>query len=88
MKVSISHEECRSVERLFYKHMSNLNTLNYLIMQGAEEEQLIRYNNIVTDLFMELEKEKERVVAIYQPEGNFIKYIFLFDEDAIEFFDE
>lgn len=88
MKVNITHEESQAVERLFYKHMANLNTLNYLIAQGAEKEQLVRYNEITAEVFMELEKEKERVVAIYQPKESFAKYLFLFDEDAIEFSNE
>lgn len=88
MKVSISHEDCQVVERLFYRHMSNLNTLNYLISQNADDAQIVKYNNLISDIYTELEKAKEEIATKYQPEGEFVRYLFLFDEDAIEFYNE
>ena len=89
MKITITQEESKRVERLFYLHMSNLNTLNYILSQSdIPIERIEKFNEAVGKIYMELEKEKEQITSKYAPEVPFNHYVFLFDECAIEYSNE
>lgn len=89
MKVTITPEENKKVERLFYLHMSNLNTLNYILSQNdVPIERIEKFNEATGNIYMELEKEKEQITTKYAPDTPFNRYIFLFNECAIEYTNE
>lgn len=85
MKVTIAQEESAKVERLFFEYNASVDVLRFLMTQkGLSEENLKKYNDVIMEKNWELEQAKQEVTAKYRPKGT-STYVFLFEENAIDF---
>ena len=84
IKVPIQHEESFEVEKLFYEYNALLDILAYLNNNSTNEAFIDRKLDKATELFIALEKAKEKYSNKYKPQDcNIAGYTFDFDERAI-----
>ena len=55
-----------------------------MTQKGLPEENLKKYNDVIMEKNWELEQAKQEVTAKYRPKGT-STYVFLFEENAIDF---